>query len=439
MTNETPRFTFDEKEHGAGGYARVLKGRDNALERDIAVKILSPLATEFPESDQDRFRREARILAKLSHPNIPSIHDVDFSPGTFHIIFEFIDGSTLRDVIDKNGACQLREVRRWFSQIASALSHAHELDVIHRDVKPANIIITPDRESAYLVDFGIALTADEAKKLTKSGFVIGTPGYMSPEQQRGEEVDHRTDIYSLAVTLYEALAGKPIPIGQYEELSVANEAIPPALDDLIRDCLRDSKERLDSVREFSSRLAGAVRPSRPLSEVLARGRLHELANAIEFLDADDLVKLPAGQRALILVKLDDIVGSGGPELQRASERLLELLLSRGIRLPGDDYRKIVSPAIRWAFERKFGGRLGMDSLRRALEGAAYEARGEAHDILREEFEGFLSDLDFNDAEDWYLHAIREVLEALLANPSCTEGASELAVVLTKVNKAQRAH
>jgi len=179
------RFTFQQEPHASGGFAKIIKGRDNALERDVALKKLDPLVKEFPEADVERFRREARILAKLSHPNIPAIYDVDFAPGRFSIIFQFVEGKTLHDLIEQEGACQLSEVRSWFHQIASALDHAHSLGIIHRDIKPTNIIVKPDREAAYLVDFGIALTAEEAKKLTKSGFVIGTPGYMSPEQQSG--------------------------------------------------------------------------------------------------------------------------------------------------------------------------------------------------------------------------------------------------------------
>ena len=183
------RFSFQPCLHGAGGFAKVIKGRDNALERDIAVKVLDPLVTQFSEADQERFRREARILAKLSHPNIPAIYDVDFSDGHFMIIYQFIDGQTLREIINDSGPVQISTARTWFHQIASALEHAHGLGITHRDIKPENIIITPNRESAYLVDFGIAITAEDGKKLTKSGFVMGTPGYMSPEQQAGDPVD----------------------------------------------------------------------------------------------------------------------------------------------------------------------------------------------------------------------------------------------------------
>ena len=258
------RFTFAHEVHGIGGFAKVIRGRDNVLERDVAVKVLNPLVIEFSKTEQERFRREARILASLSHPNIPSIYDISFSVGeTFLIIFQFVEGTNLREVINE-GPCSIGEARTWFHQIASALGHAHDLDIVHRDVKPENLIIRPDRETAYLVDFGIALSAEDAKKLTQSGWVIGTQGYMSPEQQAGEPVDARSDVYSLGVTLYEALAGKRIPVGDYEPLSVGNEGIPPQIDDLIQDSLLPKERRLSSTKNFIQRLSGALRPFKTL-------------------------------------------------------------------------------------------------------------------------------------------------------------------------------
>jgi len=191
------------------------------------VKVLDPVMA-LEEAEQQRFQNEAKILARLSHPNIPSIHDVVFTTpdkseddeGHFQLIFEYIEGQTLQEYLRDEGAASLEDARRWFRQLSSALAHAHELNVIHRDVKPANIIIRKDGDSCVLVDFGIVLTPDEAERLTKHGYVIGTPGYMSPEQQAGEEIDHRTDVYNLGVCLYEALAAIPIQAGDYRPLAL---------------------------------------------------------------------------------------------------------------------------------------------------------------------------------------------------------------------------
>ncbi len=326
----------------------------------------------------------------------------------------------------------------WFPQIASALEHAHAIGVIHRDIKPENIIITPDRETAYLVDFGIALSGEEAKRLTSSGFVIGTPGYMSPEQSAGEPVDGRSDIYSLAVTLYEALTGKAIPVGHYEPLSLVNEAIPPEIDDLIQDSLLPKKERLDSIRTFAFRLTGALRPAKPLSDILAHGRLHELAASIEILTATDFIKLPEGQRALILAKFTDLVASGDPKLDLACERLLELLVTCGLLLDKEDYREVVSPAIYWGFEKVVNEYLGRPSVRRALEDAVYEARSDSLEVLKEEFAKYLKDVDFMSREEWYLNAVRDLLESVLSNPAFVSGTADLVAALRSVNRAHRA-
>jgi serine/threonine protein kinase len=431
------RFVYEQAVIGSGGFGKVRKGKDTLLERDIAIKTLDPLAVEFSEAEQERFRREARVLAKLSHPNIPAIYDVNFSSGKFSIIFQYIDGQDLRKIIDSGGPVQISTARVWFNQIASALDHAHKLGIVHRDIKPENIIITSDLQSAYLVDFGIALSAEELKKLTKYGYAIGTPGYMSPEQLAGEVVDSRSDIYSLGVTFYEVLAGKRIPLAGYEALAV-NEAIPPQIDELILDCLEPKERRLESARLFMARLAGALsQPSKPLSDVLAHGKLHELSFAIESLSPAEFAALPAGQRVLILSKIVDVVGSNDYSLVYASERLLQLLLTRGVLVDSESYREIVYPSFRWAFEKDFDGRIGREPLRKTLEEAAFLARDGAYEVLKDEFLSFFKTIDLENKEDWYLHTMREVIEALMANPTCDLGAAELGEAFRKVNQIQR--
>jgi predicted Ser/Thr protein kinase len=430
------RFSFDSRPYGEGGFACVIRGRDNVLERDIAVKVLNPLATQFSQLEQERFRREARILARLSHPNIPSVYDVDFSPGHFLIVSQFIEGANLRQIISEQGPIDFDRARIWFHQIASALDHAHSIGVVHRDVKPGNIIVTKDRESAYLVDFGIALSPLEAQRLTKSGAWIGTPGYMSPEQQAGEIVDARSDLYSLGVTLYEALSGKSIPQGQYEDLAMLNQAIPPEIDDLVRHCLEPRERRIDAARTFSARLASVLSTTKPISEVLAHGRLHEIALALQGMSAEEFMKLPEGQRTLILVKLDDVVESVEPNLRYAAAQFLELLLIRGVHLDKESYRRIVGPAINRGFERDYGQSMGRRTLRDAIEDAASLARNDAHAVLQEEFIAFMERADFDRMPDYLLHECREVLQALLANPACNQSARALADFLRRVNKEQ---
>lgn len=439
MNEMVDRYKFETKLHGFGGFGKIIKGYDNDLQRDIAVKVLGDGDGILQHVDKERFRREARILAKLSHPHLPAIYDVVFDDGatSFLIIFQFVEGRNLRQILADEGRCQLSEVRTWFRQLASAIDYAHSLGVIHRDIKPENIIVTPDRQAAYLVDFGIALSAQDSTKLTEYGYAIGTLGYMSPEQAAGKEIDSRSDIYSLGVTLYEALAGKQIPVGDYEELSTVDQAIPPQVDELIQECLLPVERRVPSAKTFGVRLADAGRVTKSLAEILAHGRLHEIATAIESLDAEDFSRLPKGQRALILLKCDDVVTSGVDALRSAGISFLETLLRIGIHLPADDYRQIVKPAVDWAYEAESYGRAGNRALQDALEAAASVVRQEAHAVISEELLGFLVNIDLDGKPNWYLQALRNLINSLMANQACDAHVSELSSAMREINRMQR--
>ena len=176
-----------------------------------------------------------------------------------------------------------------------------------------------------------------------------------------------------------------------------------------------------------------------MSDILAHGRLQELSNAIEDLDAATFTDLPPGQRFLILSKVADVVGSNDRSLRFAGERLLQLLLVRGVLLPKEAYREIVHPAIQWAFEMSFDDKIGRESNRKSLEEAAFVARDGAYEILTEEILGYLKDVDFKDKEDWYLHTLRDVVESLMANQECTAASAEsLGVIFRNINRVQRA-
>ena len=201
------RYTI-ERELGHGGMATVYLARDLKLDRPVALKVLRP---ELGASlGAERFVREIEIAAKLTHPNILSLHDCGEADGLFYYVMPYVEGETLRDRLKREKQLSIEDVLQIAREVADALGYAHSVGVIHRDIKPENILFGAGH--AMVADFGIARAVSEAggKTLTETGLAVGTPAYMSPEQAGGErELDGRTDIYSLACVLFEALAGQP--------------------------------------------------------------------------------------------------------------------------------------------------------------------------------------------------------------------------------------
>jgi len=195
-----------EREIGRGGMGIVYLARDARLDRRVAIKTLPPhLANDTVV--RERFLREARTAARLSHPNIVPIHRADEIGGHVFFVMGFVDGESLAQRIRRLGVVDPREVLRVLTDVASALAYAHGSGVIHRDVKAENILLDAKTGRAMVTDFGIARMA-EAAPLTATGQLLGTVYYVSPEQVSGERVDARTDIYSLGVVGFLALSGK---------------------------------------------------------------------------------------------------------------------------------------------------------------------------------------------------------------------------------------
>jgi serine/threonine-protein kinase len=192
------------EELGRGGMGIVFKARDQLLDRLVALKVVR--LEDVTEGSRDRLLTEARVAAKLNHPNIVQIYDCAFARGFLTLAMEYVEGQSLREILAQKGPFPLPAALLILGQVARALEYAHGIGIVHRDIKPANILWTPQK-SAKLTDFGIARMIQDLK--TTRTLVVGTPLYMAPEQITGRGVDHRADIYSLGVTFYELLTGAP--------------------------------------------------------------------------------------------------------------------------------------------------------------------------------------------------------------------------------------
>ncbi|MGH2922959.1 MAG: protein kinase domain-containing protein [Solirubrobacterales bacterium] len=246
---------------GSGGMSTVYLAQDEVLDRPVAIKLLHREISE--EADQlERFRREARTAARLSHPNLVSVIDAGEDEGRPYIVFEYVDGETLKKRIQRDGGLSVDEALAYAIEIGRGLIAAHGRKLVHRDVKPQNVLIDPDGR-ARVTDFGIARSL-EAEGLTATGRVLGTTDYVSPEQAMGEEVDERSDVYSLGVVLYEMLTGD-VPYQAETQIGVAMKHVNEPMPDVLarrpdvsaavgavidRATAKDSRDRYASVGEM---------------------------------------------------------------------------------------------------------------------------------------------------------------------------------------------
>jgi eukaryotic-like serine/threonine-protein kinase len=199
---------------GSGGMSSVYRAHDKLLERPVALKVLHEHFSGDPEY-VERFRREARAIAKVSHPNIVTVIDRgEFEESQF-IVFEHVPGETLKDIVEREGPLPVEDALAFAHQVARALAYAHERGIVHRDVKPHNVLVDEDG-GAKVTDFGLARSLDLEHDITQTGTLLGSCDYISPEQASGQAVDERSDQYSLGVLLYELLTGEvPFPAESY--------------------------------------------------------------------------------------------------------------------------------------------------------------------------------------------------------------------------------
>ena len=264
---------------GSGGMAEVYLAHDEVLDRDVALKVL---AEKYAENEEfvERFRREARSAAFLNHPNIVSVYDQGCSEeGTYYIAMEYIPGGTLKDRILGEGPLDPDTATELSLQVAQALGHAHEHGVIHRDIKSRNILLT-EAGYAKVTDFGIARAATATTTSSRSNLVLGTPGYISPEQAMGKSVDARSDLYSLGVVLYEALTGT-LPYSGESPVSMA---------------LKHVDEPPRSPREANPDVPASL--NAVTAKLLAKDPEDRYASAVEL--ADDLERVRSGLPPLVV-------------------------------------------------------------------------------------------------------------------------------------------
>ena len=310
-----------------GGMGLVYRATNVALNRIYALKVIAPGLAE-DEQFRNRFKREMRIAASLHHPNIVGIHYAGEQDGLLFFVMDYITGTDLREVLIKHGALDPDRAVELLEQLGSALDAAHRLGLVHRDVKPANVLITvrDGAEHAYLTDFGLAKKFDNASGLTAQGSVVGTVDYMAPEQITGSHTDARTDIYALGCVFYQMLSGR-VPYERDNSVATlfahVHEAPPPLAGEtgetypafaavLDKAMAKDPSQRYFSAGDFARDAAAALAGSRYTgpATIVGTGEATPVATP---LDATAPVATPVDATAPVATPDDETAFSATPD------------------------------------------------------------------------------------------------------------------------------
>lgn len=345
-----------EGEIGRGGMGIVYCARDKRLKRNVAVKLLPP-ELAFRSDIRSRFLREAETAAQLSHPNIVPIYTVEERDNLVYFIMAFIAGDNLAKRLQDEGAMEPGEVRRILREVADALSYAHNRNVVHRDIKPDNILLDADSGRAMVTDFGIAraLTDKNDSRLTATGMAIGTPAYMSPEQSAGDaNIDGRSDLYSLGVVGYQMACGdlpfnapntpsmlvkhlseRPVPVGH------RRVDLPADLSRIIMMLLeKDPANRFPDAQSLVVALSGGEIPARPLGShmpTLADEGQHNRGRALASMDRPSWspanTRMSSGPRSAMVPSPDDLSRWDAPAVRRFRKKLAPFIAVNAVLVP----------------------------------------------------------------------------------------------------------
>jgi len=255
---------------GAGGAGILYRARQLRLDRPVALKLVEPEVARDPVV-RERLRREARMVASLDHPNVVPLYEAGEEDGSVYIVTRWVEGTELGTLIEDQGPLSVERAARTTAQIAAALEVAHEQGLVHRDVKPSNVILTAE-DHVYLTDFGLAKRAETAPGLTGADRMLGTVDYVAPEQIEGGDPDARSDVYSLGCVLYEVLAGEP-PFASHKggmakmwaqvnadapPLHDRRPDVPPALEAVASEAMAKQPEQRPSAAGFRRSVLAAV-------------------------------------------------------------------------------------------------------------------------------------------------------------------------------------